>query len=91
MKVRGLELRDSNGIINDKILFNWKWQGSNDGTDWININEFADSQIGNEIFEVSVNCSVAYSYYRIFVNKAETDNPGFSYWQLYPVYTVFKN
>ena len=66
------------GIATDKISFNWIWQGSNDGTDWININEF-------------VNCSAKYSYYRIFVNKAETDNPGLSYWQLYPICSVFKN
>ena len=47
--------------------------------------------IGNEILDVSVKYTDAYSYYRIFVNKADTDNPGFSYWQLYPICTVFKN
>jgi hypothetical protein len=91
IKVRGLKLQDSNGIIKDKILFNWKWQGSNDGTDWTTINDFAASMIGYEILDVYVNSAVAYYYYRIFVNKAETDNPGLSYWQLYPVYTVSKN
>ena len=89
--MRRLTLRDSNGIINDKISFNWKWQGSNDGTDWTNLNEFAESMIGNEIMDVPVNTSVAYSYYRIFINKADTDNPGLSYLQLYPICTVFKN
>src|SRR5271155_5229763 len=78
IRVRGLTLRDSNGIIKDKISFNWKWQGSNDGSDWTNINEFAESMIGNEILDVPVNCSAAYLYYRIFVNKADIDNPGLS-------------
>jgi len=89
IKLRGLKLRGS-GIATDKISFNWIWQGSNDGTDWININEF-DNSIGYEICEIPVNCSAKYSHYRIFVNKAETDNPGFSYWQLYPICPVFKN
>ena len=83
IKLRGLKLRNSDGIINEKYLFNWKWQGSNDGTDWININEFDDTMIGYDFFDVPLYCSVAYSHYRIFVNKAETDNPGLSYWQLY--------
>src|SRR5271156_1507317 len=60
IRVRGLTLRGANGIINDKILFNWKWEGSNDGTDWSTINEFADSMIGNEILDVPVKNTVAY-------------------------------
>src|SRR5579863_1828180 len=90
IKLRGLKLRGS-GITNDKILFNWKWQGSNDGTDWININEYNKSLIGYEILEFIVSWSVSYSYYRIFVDNAETTNPGLSYWQLYPLCSVFKN
>jgi hypothetical protein len=90
IKLRGLKLRGRNGIINDKVLFNWKWQGSNDGTNWISIYEDNNSMIGYEILDVLVNCSLPYSYYRIFVNKAETDNPGLSYCQLYPICTVLK-
>ena len=71
IKLRGLKLRGS-GTTNDKILFNWKWQGSNDGTEWININEYNNSLIGYEIFDFIVSSSISYSYYRIFVNKAET-------------------
>ena len=91
LKLRGLKLRGNVTILNNKVLFNWKWQGSNDGINWINLNEFIDSEIGNEIFEVPVKCSAGYSYYRIYVNKAETDNPGLSYCQLYPLCTIFKN
>jgi len=91
IRVRGLKLRNSNGIINEKTLFNWKWQGSNDGSDWTTINEFNNSLIGNEIQDFLVSSSAAYYYYRIFVNKAETDNPGLSYWQLYPLCTVSRN
>ena len=71
IKLCGSKMRNSNGIINDKILFNWKWQGSNDGSNWTTLNEYNDTMIGNEIVEVIVSAS-AYYYYRIFVNKAET-------------------
>ena len=93
IKLCGLTMRDRNGIINDKILFNWKWLGSNDGINWTTINEYNDTMIGNEIVEVIVNASALYYYYRIFVNKAETTkaNPGLSYWQLYTLQPVFKN
>src|SRR5208282_3567591 len=92
IKLRGLKLQNKNVIIiNKDVLFNWKWQGSNDGTNWTNINEFDNSMIGYEMCEVQVNCSAKYSYYRIFVNKAETGIPGLSYWQLYPIFTAFKS
>ena len=92
IKLSGLIVWENNGIINDKILFNWKWQGSNDGSNWTTLNEYNDTMIGNEIVEVIVSAS-AYYYYRIFVNKAETTraNPGLSYWQLYTLQQVFKN
>ena len=93
IKLCGLIMYDNNGIINDKILYNWKWEGSNDGSKWTTLNEYNDTMIGNEVVEVIVNASTAYCYYRIFVNKAETTkaNPGLSYWQLYTLQQVFKN
>src|SRR5271165_2936590 len=61
IKLRGLNLTGS-GKTNDKILFNWKWQESNDGTDWININEYNNSLIGYEILDIIVSGPVSYSY-----------------------------
>jgi len=92
IKLCGLLVWDSSGIRNDKILSNWKWQGSNDGSNWTTLNEYNDTMIGNEIIEVTVNASTAHYYYRIFVNEAETTkpNPGLSYWQLYTLQQVFK-
>ena len=90
IKLRVVE-SDYNGIIKrDKLLFSWKWQGSNDGTNWININEFDNFTIGYEIVEVQVKC-FSYSYYRIFVSKDDEMGLAFRYCQLYPICTVFKN
>ena len=92
IKLSGLLVWENNGNINDKIVSNWKWQGSNDGSNWTTLNEYNDTVVGNEIVEFIVSAS-AYYYYRIFVNKAETTraNPGLSYWQLYTLQQVFKN
>ena len=92
IKLCGLLVWDSSGIKNDKILSNWKWQGSNDGSNWTTLNDYNDTVMGNEIVEVIVT-AVSYSYYRIFVTKAETTraNPSLSYWQLYTLQQVFKN
>jgi hypothetical protein len=72
---------------NGARIYNWKLQGNlGDGFHtWVDLYIAPNIFIDSSIYTFNVAPSAKYAQYRIFVNNAESDNPGLSYWQLYTV------
>jgi len=58
----------------------WKLQGSNNGTDWIDLDtRSGESFTQNEKKTYSFNNSTSYTYYRILITKSDRWDEGFHY------------
>jgi hypothetical protein len=73
--------------VQSGVIRNWILQASNDEDAWVTLyNNFMDSAsscLDDSLFIVEVDSLEKYFTYRIWVNHADGDRPGLSYWQLY--------
>jgi hypothetical protein len=65
-------------------IFNWQFQGSNDGIAYTAlVSPPNPTYIDTTMLQFSITTAVFYSYYRLFAFQAEAPNPGLSYMQIY--------
>jgi hypothetical protein len=71
-------------------IYKWRLQGKNNNeyTNWNDIYTANNDPINNVMKYFDVSPNEGYINYRIFVEEAEGQNPGLSYWQLYTVDNV---
>ena len=69
-------------------IYKWSLQGRNNDTKWNVIYTANNDPINNVMRYFYVSPKEVYNNYRIFVEEAEGQNPGLSYWQLYTVDNV---
>ena len=74
------------GRRNDSLeqIHNWRFEGSNDDSDWTVLRSENSFTIDSATHQFSVeNNTISYQYYRIFVVEGHGNNPGLSHVQLF--------
>ena len=88
IKIWRFALRGKDG--GQDCIYKWKLQGTNDiaSSIWDTIYSAVNDKVNMVMRYFHVNPKEGYINYRIFVEEAEGQNPGLSYWQLYTVDNV---